>query len=1018
MNRKIKLESVSRKISVLLFLRFVVCSMTLPAMATPLQTNVVRGKVVDEGGNGVIGAGVLYKGTSFGTATDINGQFSLTVPSLQGTLIISYLGYETVEVNIGNRTSISLILKEDAELLDEVVVVGYGTVRRRDLTGAVSSMSSEDIAIAPTNNVMEALAGKIAGMDIQKTSGRVGDDVEILLRGSRSIYGDNTPLFVIDGIPGSYSQLNPSDIESVDVLKDASSTAIYGSAGANGVVLITTKRGKEGKTSVNIDAYHGFSGKPEFFHGMIGDEWLNYQREAYRYINGQHPADISAILPDANKLAAYNQAKWIDWVDEAAGNTAITRRVNLSVTGGSQKTKVFSSVSYNKDEGLLKNDNQDRYIARLNIEQDIFSWVKAGLNSNLTFTNRNNGVRNTFTRSLSAFPLGDVHDGQGNIVHEYASGEYSPLGDFIPNQYANNVKNTYISVTGNLEVMPLKGLSLKTLLSGTLNNSRLGQFWGDQANANRPTYAGTPHASITNNYGRSYTWENILSYNTTIAEKHNLGATFVTSWGHGQNEFNIGASSGQQLESWSFWRLMSGTSPHVESGFSQTQKMSYAARLNYSFLGKYLFTFSNRRDGVSWLSVGHKWDSFPAGAVAWRISDEKFLRSQQWLSNLKLRVGYGVTGNSGGVGAYGTLTNAYAYSSSGITIDGKIVPFTQYTGTYGNPGLGWEKSYNWNFGLDFGVFDSRINGTIDYFKTHTKGLLFKRTMPITSGVTGWGAPLSSWENIAETSNAGVEASINSHNVRRKSFTWDTNLSFTWSREKIESLPSGDLIRESLFEGYPIHSIYNYKYAGIWEGDTPAEVLALYGVKPGWIRIETVEKDDDNGEHKYSQEDRQILGHANPDFIFGLNNNFSFKNIDFSIFAMARYGQTIESDLIGWYTASSSPSVNQPRGIDYWTENNQGAYYPVPGSGGEQTVMSALRFRDGSFIKIKNITLGYSLPAAIAGKALMERCRLYVTAYNPFLYVKDKQLRGTDPETNGSDSFPLYKQFVFGLNITF
>ena len=980
------------------------------------QQNRITGVVLDEFGESIIGANVQVKGQTTGTITDIDGRFILDAP-VGSTIQISNIGYVTQEFTVDQRKEYKIVLREDNELLDEVVVVGYGTVKRRDVTGAVSSMKSKDVVISPTNNVMEALSGKIAGMDIVKTSGQVGEDVQILLRGSRSIYGDNTPLFIIDGIPGSYSQVNPSDIETIDVLKDASSTAIYGSAGANGVVIITTKRGTVGKATVNFDAYYGFSGKPEYFNGMIGDEWTDYQMEAYKYMNGQYPADMSAILTNADKLNAYNQGKWIDWVDEAAGNTATTQKYSMSVTGGSEKTKIFASASYTNEEGLISNDNMKRYAMRLNIDQEIFSWAKMGFSSNLTYTDRNRGVKNTFTKALSVFPLGDAYDANGDLNHEYAPNEYSPLGDFIPNQYVNNTKSTYINVNAYLEVSPVKGLNVKSVISPTLNNSRLGQFWGDKCNANRPTYAGTPHASITNSYGRGYTWENIATYNTTIAEKHSLGATFVTSWTHNQVESNMAAGSGQDLEAQSFWRLTSATAPHVESDFAQTQKMSYAARINYSYLGKYLFTVSTRWDGVSWLAK--KWDSFPAAAVAWRISDEDFMKNtQSWLSNLKLRAGYGVTGNSGGIGAYGTTTNAVVYSSAGLSLGGLNSPFAQYTGTYSNPNLGWEKSYNWNVGIDFGLINNRIDGSIEWFNTKTKGLLFKRTLPVTTGNTGWGSPLAVWQNLAKTSNKGVEVTINSHNIVKKNFTWDTTLSFTWSSEKINSLPTGDLINEGLFEGQPIKTLYDYKYNGIWGTNTPQSVLDQYGVKPGWVMIETVAKDGDNGVHKYSTADRQILGHSNPDYIIGLNNSFTFMDFDLSVFVMGRYGQTIKSSLLGWYTANSSSSTNQPAGIDYWTENNQGAYFPVPGSGGQQSVMSALTYRDGSFIKVKNITLGYTLPRMISQKALMQRCRLYATAYNPFVYVKDKQLRGTDPETNGSDAFPLYKQFVFGVNITF
>ncbi|MDR2805527.1 MAG: TonB-dependent receptor, partial [Dysgonamonadaceae bacterium] len=927
--------------------------------------------------------------------------------------------------NVARQTQVIIQLQPKGQDIDEVVVIGYGTVKKRDLTGAVVSIKNEDISITPTNNVMEALQGKISGMDIVKTSGQIGSNVSLLLRGNRSIYGSNAPLFIIDGIPGEYSQVNPSDVESVDVLKDASSTAIYGSAGANGVVMITTKRGKGEKATVHLDAYYGFSGKPMFFHGMTGNEWTNYQREAYKYLNGQYPADMSAILTNTNKLAYYNQDQWVDWVDEASGHTAINQKYNLSVTGGNAKTKIFTSLSYNDQTGLLRNEQLKRYALQLNIDQEIFSWAKIGATSQLNRSNRDTGVKNTFTKALSAFPLGEAYNASDDIIYEFAPNEYTPLGDFIKNQFVNNNKNIYGNANAFLEITPWKSISLKSIIGTAITSSRQGQYWGKEANALRPTYAGSPHAEITNQYGFRYTWDNILTYNRTFYQEHQVGATFVSTWTFNQSENNKAAGSGQNLDSWSFYRLAGATSARVESDFTQYQKMGYAVRFNYAYQGKYLLTFSNRWDGVSWLSEGHKWDVFPAGALAWRISDENFMENTRtWMNNLKLRIGYGVTGNSGGIAPYSTSTNAYAYSSAGISIDGKIVPFTQYTGTYGNPSLGWEKSYNTNIGLDVSFLNSRINTSIEWFNTQTKGLLFKRTMPITSGITGWGAPLSSWENIAATSNHGIEMSINTRNIQTKNFKWNTDFTFTYTKEQIVSLPSGDILAESLFEGYPIQSMYSYKYLGIWGTDTPAETLTAYGVKPGWIKIETIpqEKSDsssDNGVHKYSDKDRQILGHNTPDFIVGLNNSFSYKNFDFTLFLMARYGQTIQSSLLGWYNAKTGDSNNQISGINYWTETNQNAYFPVPGSGNEQvTVMPALIYRDGSFIKLKNMTLGYQIPQRISRIANIEKLRIYATAYNPYVFVKDKQLQGTDPENNGSDNFPLYKQFVFGINITF
>lgn len=1007
-------------------LRFYLCLLiagTISAFGTTQaysqQAKSISGVVRNTQGESIIGANIIEKGTKNGTVTDLDGTFKLNV-SPKAVVLVSYIGYVEQEISIGNKNRLEITLVEDTKLIDEVVVIGYGSVKKRDLTGAVTSIKSADVLAAPTNNVMEALQGKIPGMDITKTSGQVGGDVSILLRGSRSIYGSNEPLFIIDGIPGSYNQISPSDIESVDVLKDASSTAIYGSAGANGVVIITTKRGKEGKATVNFDAYYGFSGSPNYKHGMTGDEWITYQKEAYRHKNGDYPSDISALLGNQDFTDAYNAGKWIDWVDQVSGQTATTQKYSLSVSSGTENTKVFASTSYNREEGLLSNEKLDKYSLRLNLDQQLSPWAKLGFTSNLVYQDLDAGVKNTFTRALSSFPLGDAYAKDGTVNHEYITGQYSPMGDFIKDQYVDNRRSTYLNVNGYIELTPIKDITFTSRINGTLNHSRQGQYWGDQCNANRPSYAGSPHASITNNNSWGYTWENILAYNTTIAKAHNLGGSLITSWNKNQSESSMAAASGQMVDRWSFWRLASGTSQHVESDFAQTQKMSFAFRLNYSYKGKYLFNFSNRWDGVSQFSTGHQWDSFPAGALAWRISDEPFMENtQSWLDNLKLRISYGITGNAGGTSAYSTTTQAYVYTANGISINGKIVPFTQYTGTYGSSDLGWEKSYNWNIGLDFGILNNRIDGSLEWFKTKTDGLLFKRILPISSGLTGWGSPLSIWQNIAETSNQGVEAIFNSRNIQRKHFTWSTTLSVTWSKEKIESLPDGDLISENLFVGQPINAIYGYKYQGLWGSDTPQETLNAYGVSPGFIKIETLDKNGDGGVHKYNTDDRQILGHTNPDWIIGLNNSFTYKNLDLSVFAMARYGQTINSDLIGYYTAEQSVTKNQLAGIDYWTENNQGAYFPRPGTGTEQgTVYPSLRVRDGSFIKIKNITLGYTLPIKISRKALMEKCRIYATAYNPFIYVKDKQLKGTDPEMNGSDAFPTYKQFVFGVNLTF
>lgn len=1014
----------------------------VPAQAVQ-QGHTVKGKIVDENGEPMIGVTVRVNGGKAATVTDLDGNFSLN--ARPGDMLeISYVGYKTANVR-AKSSAMNIQMEADVTGLDDVVVIGYGTVKKRDLTGAVTTMKNEDITIAPTGNVMEALQGKVAGMDITKSSGQIGAGVNILLRGSRSIYGDNSPLFIIDGLPGSMDDVNPNDIESVDVLKDASSTAIYGSAGANGVVIITTKRGQTGKVNINFDAYYGFSGSPEYKHGMTGQEWTDYFSEAYAYKNGQYPANISALL-NGNQayIDAYNNGQWIDWADEAMGGTATTQKYSLSVTGGTDKTKIYASVMYNRDQGLLENEVRDKYSMRLNLDQQLFKWAKMGVTSSINYSKHNRGENHTFTKSLTSFPLGQAYNEDGEINYEYIDNQYTPLGDYIENQYVNNTKMTYINATGYLELTPVKGLTLRTQLNTGISHQRRGLYWGAEANALRPTYAGTPAAQWNDIDNYNLNWENIISYNLTVARDHDFGITGVSSWQHNTTESLTADAGGQDLDVWTFWRMMSGTEFRNESGYSQSKKMSYAVRFNYSYKGRYLFTFSNRWDGVSFFSKGNKWDSFPAGAIAWRISDEPFMKStRSWLDNLKLRVGAGITGNSGitknlgvsgtsagndehggvgmlgAVGAYATQTQVYKYPSAGISLNGQAVPFVQYLSPYGNASLGWEKSYNWNFGIDFSVLGGRIDGSLDYFTTVTRGLLFNRTMPVTSAATGWGSPLNSWENIAKTSNQGFEFTINSRNIVTKDFRWNTTLTGTWGREKIESLPSGDIIAENLFVGQPIKAIYDYKYAGIWGTNTPQSVLDAYGVKPGWVMIETNDKDGDGGVHPYSEDDRKILGHQNPNWILGLNNTFTYKGFDLTVYVMGRFGQTIYSDLMGQYTAKSDITQNQISGIDYWTEDNQGAYFPRPGTGDEQTTgITALRIYDGSFIKIKNITLGYTLPKSITRHALIEKCRFYFTAYNPWIFAMDSMLDGTDPEMGGSDVFPTYKQYVFGVNLTF
>ncbi|MFR5758847.1 MAG: SusC/RagA family TonB-linked outer membrane protein [Bacteroides cellulosilyticus] len=600
----------------------VLLSMLFVFLSVNAVAQNITGTVKDSQGEPIIGASVVEKGTSNGVVTNLDGQFTLKA-SGKYPIEVSYMGYVKQVINLKGRTSLNIVMQEDANLLEEVVVsTGYGTQRKADLSGSVVSVSKEDIKGTPTSNVMEALQGKIAGADIMMGSGAVGEDVDILLRGSRSINGSNSPLFIIDGVQGaSYNQLNPNDIEQIDVLKDASSTAIYGSAGANGVIIITTKRGDAGKITVNLDAKYSISGGANFIHGMTGDEWYRYQSEYYRTRNGDYPEDFFQMYSSEAIQQAYENNQWIDWIDEATQGNASQKDINLSLKGGSDKIKVYTSFSYNNTQGLLSNENQTRYGMRFNVDYQLRKWVKIGTSSALTYTIKNSRGKNIFTKALTAFPLGQPYDDKGNVNVEFIDGQTSPFGDEMENQYADETRTTYANINGYLEFTPLKGLSFRSQISTTLNNSRNGRYIGTHSLQGVENGYSAPYAYINNSYGYSYLWDNVLTYKFEPLKGHKVTLTGITSYSHGQSDNNNMRASGQPLDSYLFHNMASGiTKFGVQSHYSQNQKMSYAFRLNYIYKDKYIASFTTRWDGASHLAEGYKWESFLAGALAWRVS--------------------------------------------------------------------------------------------------------------------------------------------------------------------------------------------------------------------------------------------------------------------------------------------------------------------------------------------------------------------------------------------------------------
>lgn len=973
--------------------------------------HLFSGTVVDESGEPLAGVYVQIKGTQDGTVTDLDGKFTINITDSQ-VLILTYVGYKSIEIKPGSRTEIDITLEPDTQVLDDIVVIGYGTMKKRDLTGALSSVSGDDIVKVPTGNVIEAIQGQVAGLDITRTSGEAGAGVNMSLRGTRSINGDNNPLFIIDGMEGSYDELNPNDIASIEVLKGASSTAIYGAAGANGVIIITTKNPQKGKYSVNFNAYYGWNTITKFPDVNTGENYIKFRREAQRTVGAWNgPEDDSKLFP--NYMQAFiDNGQWVDWFDEAS-QTGHTQSYDLSTSYSNDRVNSYFSLGYYNVEGILKGDELQRYSARAKMDFKASEVVKYGLNLYAMYSNNDKRYSRIWNRVLCMPPLGTPYDENGNIVdYPLGDGNMNPIADMGENQYINNYKTLSVTPQIYLELTPLKGLTFKSVLGGYFRNVKQGLYTGNKSYEGLES--GKVRAEIPNTFTYNYKWQNVVTYDFKINKDHAFTITGITEWTKDRQEKVTAIANKFDDDSYGYHNLNAATgTPTVSSAYIQSQKMSYAARVNYSYKGRYLATISSRWDGSSILASGHKWDVFPAGAIAWRISDEPFMSEQRTVSNLKLRAEYGVTGNAGAK-EYATL----AYSRTGIIgFQDVAVPYSGYALSIANRNLGWEKSYNLDIGLDLGLFNERLSLTFDWYRTDTKNLLFEKNLPYAMGGYG-GSSFKMWSNVGETRNTGVELAITSHNFNTRDFRWTTTLTFSTNRNKVIKTTSDGPLQFNdyyLIPGEGIHTYYGFKYAGIW-GTAQADEAAKYGQKPGQVHI--AEKGE--ADYKLNSDDYYILGNADPKWSGSLLNSFNYKNFDLSFLLIARWDWTIPYGLTGWYrTDGLSPS---PTICDYWTPENQSARYPRPDasiSNGQDPYQQWANYFDGSYLKVRNLTFGYTLPEKVASKAKMSNVRFYFTASNPFIWTKSHYLKDYDPEKGGDDDdAPLTKQYVFGVNISF
>lgn len=966
-----------------------------------LVDRAVRGIVKDEKGQGLPGVSVVIKNTTQGTTTDVNGAYQLTVPDGNTTLVFSFVGYLSKEAPIGAQSEVNVTLEVDSKQLNEVVVVGYGTQRKRDLTGSLVSIKGDETVKLPVTSPIEALQGKVAGADITRNSGYAGANASIRIRGNRSIANpssSNNVLYIVDGVQGvNANDINPNDIASIDVLKDASSTAIYGSRGANGVIIITTKRGSSGKAKLSYNGYAGISEVAGYGKFMTGPEYIAFRREAYRASGTWNsPADDSKIF-NPLQLDAIQKQQFPSW-PELLLKPGFQQDHQLGVTAGTDKTKIYFSAGYYNEKGILRLDEFKRYTARINVDQTINDWVTAGIQAQLAYID-NDVRRDPFNRASNIQPLGTPFDEAGNFqLFPLGGNVVNPLADEQPNAYKRNNKTNRGTLSTYLELRPFEGFTFRSTLGAIFSTNELGSYYGRNTIDGQGTRS---QASITSNQSRNLSWENVLTYKRAIQD-HSFTVTGVTSYLTFTNTSSYAGGNNQLIPAQYFYNLTAANqNPFWGSGYTQNKLISFTGRVNYSFKDKYLLTVTGRTDGSSKLGEGNKWAFFPSVGLGWRISDEAFMQNQKFVTDLKLRASYGRSGND--------VINPYATQNSLATVsfaynDANAANAYLINQTIGNQDLRWELTTTADVGLDVGLLDNRITANIDYYDARTNDLIFPYTLPQLTGVTTVN------RNIGVTRNRGLEIGITTQNMRQKSFSWSTNLTFARNREMIVSLPNGNVIaddyRNSLIEGQPSQIYYDYQKLGIWQSGEESEA-AKYGAIPGDIKIA-----DLNGDGRISGLDRTIIGSRVPSWTGGLGNDIRFKGFDLNVLFIARVGQWISSDYYAKYNRNGN---NNGASIDYWTPENPTNDYPRPNATRASTYVTTLTERQASYAKLRNVTLGYTFPKATMNRFKVDNLRLYVSGRNLAWF---SNLKDFDPENEGVIDQPLTRLYVFGLNLGF
>ena len=979
------------------------------------QNVTVKGVVTDASGEPVIGASVIVVDTSNGAVTDVNGAYSITVPA-NATVEVACMGYATQRIPVQGRSVIDVVLGTDAQALDAIVVIGYGTARKADVTGSIASMGGDNLREIAAGDFTRSLNGRVAGVQMTQTNSKPGESMEIRIRGERSLRASNDPLIVLDGVPfmGTLSDIATGDIKSMDILKDASSTAIYGSRGANGVILITTYKGVAGQApKVTFNNYVSFK-KAIKYPMMNGPRYAEMRKAANKF---------------TNKIGYEDDATDTDWQD-LFYRTGLVRNHELSVVGGTMKGSYRFGVSYYKDEAVVPTQDYDRISLSGSLDQTLRDWLKIGFSTNTNYNTRHGNQIGLYGILQLSPILSPVAADGSNLVRASM-----PLDDvWIPTRKnIEDVTDIWVNEsfgfgsynTGYVELRApwIEGLSFKQTVGLNYRSNKSGNFTGMGVNSFNT--ANPNGGGISQSENKNWTLESLLTYDRIFAEKHHLNVvamysaeqtTYIQNGLFARNipneqflYYNLGQALAEDIT----------VSPNA-SNYWQAGLLSYMGRIMYSYADRYMLSVAVRSDASSRLAKGHQWHTYPAVSAGWNIHNESFMADTRgWLDELKVRVGYGETSNQA-IDPYATLgslgTRPYNFGDSYAT--------GYFVSTLPNTELGWEYSNTWNFGIDFGLFSGRLNGTIEYYRQSTHDILLNLNLPSTAGVGSYTA------NIGSTQNQGIEFSLNGTIIDTRDWRWDAGINIYANRNKLVSLASGqeEDLGNRWFVGMPINCLYDYEYDGLWQaGEEDLMAILEPGAQPGDIKVKYHGEYKDGKPVRAFDSNDQVPINADPNFLGGFNTRVQWKNLDLSVIGSFQNGGILISTL---HTPSGYLNMMTGRrgqiDLDYWTPTNTGARYPRAGgliSGDNPKYGSTIGYFNGSFLKVGAITLGYNFEKiGLVKRAGIDKLRIYATAQNPFVFFSQfHKETGLDPEPNsrGNENQAaagyLYRQKVIGTN---